>query len=183
MVPVTMPEEYDPAKFELLKRVIQKREQEGLKQNLGQSYLIISPMPEGKTDINNKGPMSTDGIGMNYAYPEGSYEVREKIARDVENYTKELLYFLGHDEGVTEELRNQMLSWGWAADEFTDNGHFPHQMYIREARRMIGEYVMTQHNCFGDSTVNDGIALAAYTMDSHNCQRVVVNGRFKGKII
>ncbi len=180
MVPVTRPEDYDPATFELLRRVIRHREKSGVKGDLGQ-YLIISPMPNGKTDINNKGPMSTDAIGMNYAYPEGSYSVRARIAMDVENYTKDLLYFLGHDEAVPEYLRNQMLSWGWAADEFTDNGNFPPQMYIREARRMIGEYVMTQHNCTGDSTVNDGIALAAYTMDSHNCQRVVVNGMVKNE--
>ena len=79
------------------------------------------------------------------------------------------------------QLRDQMLSWGWSADEFTDHDNFPHQMYIREARRMKGEYVMTQHNCVGDSTVDDGIALAAYTMDSHNCQRVVVNGMVKNE--
>ena len=100
MVPVTKPENYDPAKYELLKRVILKREREGENQNLGQQYLIMSPMPNGKTDINNKGPMSTDGIGMNYAYPEGSYAERKKIALDVEDYTKGLLYFLGHDEEV-----------------------------------------------------------------------------------
>ncbi|HYW95015.1 MAG TPA: FAD-dependent oxidoreductase, partial [Bacteroidales bacterium] len=181
MVAVTRPVDYDPAKFELLRRVITKREEQGWKQNLGQLYLIISPMPNGKTDINNKGPMSTDGIGMNYAYPEGSYAVRKQIADNVEDYTKELLYFLGHDEALPVSLRDQMLSWGWAADEFTDNGNFPHQMYIREARRMIGGYVMTQHNCLGDSVVNDGIALAAYTMDSHNCQRVVVNGMVKNE--
>ncbi len=181
MIPVTKPENYDPAKYELLKRVILKRERAGENQILGQQYLIMSPMPNGKTDINNKGPMSTDGIGMNYAYPEGTYAVRKKIALDVEDYTKGLLYFLGHDEALPAELRNQMLSWGWSADEFTDHNNFPHQMYIREARRMKGEYVMTQHNCVGDSTVDDGIALAAYTMDSHNCQRVVVNGMVKNE--
>ena len=138
-------------------------------------------MPNGKTDINNKGPVSTDAIGINYAYPEGSYERRHEIAHAVENYTTGLLYFLGHDESVPEELRNQMLSWGWAADEFTGNHNFPHQMYIREARRMRGEYVMTQHNCLGDSMVDDAVALAAYTMDSHNCQRVVVDGMVKNE--
>ncbi len=180
MVPVTRPPGYDPVRYELLRRVILQREKEGDKQKLGM-YLIISPMPNGKTDINNKGPMSTDGIGMNYAYPEGNWEVRDSIAAQLEDYTKGLLYFLGHDTSVPRYLREQMLSWGWAADEFTDNNNFPYQMYVREARRMIGEYVMTQHNCMGDSTVDDGIALAAYTMDSHNCQRIVLNGMVKNE--
>jgi hypothetical protein len=181
MVRFTAPPDYDPAKYELLKRVIQQRDSLGWKQDLGQLYLIISPMPNGKTDINNKGPMSTDAIGMNWDYPEADYDTRDSIALEVENYIKGLLYFFANDPGVTKELRTQMNSWGWSADEFQDNDHFPHQMYVREARRLIGEYVMTEHNCMGDSTVEDGIGLAAYTMDSHNCQRIVVNGMVKNE--
>ncbi len=181
MIPFTMPPDYDPSTYELLRRVIQQREERGLTQSLRQFYLIISPMPNGKTDINNKGPMSTDAIGMNWDYPEADYKTRDSIALAVENYTKGLLYFLANDTGVTREIRKQMGEWGWAADEFVDNNYFPHQMYVREARRMIGEYIMTEHNCLGDSTVNDGIALAAYTMDSHNCQRIVVNGMVKNE--
>ena len=180
-IPVTRPDNYDPSKFELLRRVIQQREKLGLKQNLDQYYLKIDMMPNGKTDINNRGPQSTDFIGMNYEYPEADYETREKIIKDHEDYIKGLIYFLGHDPGVTEDLRQEMLSWGWTRDEFKDKGGFPHQMYVREARRMIGEYVMTEHNCTGDSTVQDGIGLAAYTMDSHNCQRIVVNGMVKNE--
>lgn len=180
-IPVTRPPGYDSMRYELLRRVIRQREEEGTKQQLAGMYLIISPMPNGKTDINNKGPLSTDGIGMNYSYPEGSYAERARIALDLENYTKGLLYFLGHDPAVPDYLRQEMLSWGWAADEFTDNDYFPHQLYIREARRMIGEYMMTEHNCLGDSIVDDGIALAAYTMDSHNCQRVVIDGMVKNE--
>lgn len=181
MIPLTMPPDYDPSKYELLRRVIQQREEKGWIQNIGQLYLIISPMPNGKTDINNKGPMSTDGIGMNWSYPEADYETRDSIALAVENYIKGLLYFMANDTGVTREIRDQMSAWGWAADEFVDNDYFPHQMYVREARRMIGEYVMTEHNCLGDSIVDDGIGLAAYTMDSHNCQRIVVNGMVKNE--
>jgi hypothetical protein len=81
---------------------------------------------------------------------------------------------VGHDPRVPAQLREEMNTWGWAADEFTDNGGFPHQMYVREARRMIGAEVMTEHHCVGDELVDDPIALAAYTMDSHNCQRVVI---------
>jgi hypothetical protein len=180
-VEFTPPPDYDPTRYELLKRVVQQREELGWIQNIGQLYLIISPMPNGKTDINNKGPFSTDGIGMNWEYPEADYARRAEIALEVENYIRGLLYFMANDEGMTPEIRAQMNEWGWAADEFTDNDHFPHQMYVREARRMIGEYVMTEHNCLGDSTVEDGIGLAAYTMDSHNCQRIVVNGMVKNE--
>ncbi len=181
MISLTMPPDYDPSTYELLKRVIQQREEKGWIQDIGQLYLIISLMPNSKTDINNRGPMSTDGIGMNWDYPEADYDTRDSIALAVENYIKGLLYFMANDTGVTQEIRDQMNSWGWAADEFVDNGYFPHQMYVREARRMIGEYVMTEHNCLGDSTVDDGIGLAAYTMDSHNCQRIVVNGMVKNE--
>ena len=74
-----------------------------------------------------------------------------------------------------------MLSWGYPKDEFQDNAGFPHQLYVREGRRMIGEYVMTEHNCLGKESVKDGIGLAAYTMDSHNCQRIVVKGMVKNE--
>ena len=181
MLPFTEPEDYDPARYELLKRVILQRESLRWEQDLGQLYLIISRMPNGKTDINNKGPMSTDFIGMNYDYPEADYERRKEIIKEHENYIKGLLYFLGHDPGLPQGIRDQMLSWGWAKDEFTDNGGFPHQMYVREARRMIGEFVMTEHHCVGDEVVEDGIGLAAYTMDSHNCQRIVMNGMVKNE--
>jgi hypothetical protein len=181
MIPVTTPEDYDPSRYELLRRVIQHREKAGVQQVLNWNYLKIDMMPNGKTDINNSGAQSTDFIGMNYEYAEADYETRDGIIRAHENYIKGLLYFLGHDPGVPEYLRKEMLLWGWTRDEFQDNGGFPHQMYVREARRMIGEYVMTEHNCTGDSTVNDGIGLAAYTMDSHNCQRIVVNGMVKNE--
>lgn len=181
MIPVTRPEDYDPTRYELLRRVIRQRDSLGWIQRLHQLYLKIDMMPNGKTDINNKGPQSTDFIGENWEYPEARYTERERIWKAHESYIKGLLYFLGHDPDIPEEIRSQMLEWGWASDEFTDNGGFPHQMYVREARRMLGEYVMTEHNCLGNSTIQDGIALAAYTMDSHNCQRIVVNGMVKNE--
>jgi hypothetical protein len=144
-------------------------------------YLSIIEMPASKTDINNNGPFSTDFINNSWTYPEADYRTREKIARAHADYIKGLLYFLGHDASVPDYLRNQMLSWGYAQDEFTDNGGFPHQMYVREARRLKGEYVMTEHNCRGTEVAEDSIGQAAYTMDSHNCQRVVVNGMVKNE--
>ena len=138
--------------------------------------LHIALMPNHKTDINNCGGFSFDMIGMNYDYPDGDYKVRERIIQAHEDYTKGWLYFLGHDPRIPKHLRNEMAQWGYPRDEFQDNDHFSPQLYIRESRRMIGEYVMTQHNCEGDEVVEDGVGLAAYTMDSHNCRRLVVNG-------
>jgi hypothetical protein len=180
MIRITPPRDYDPGKYELLKRVINYRSKKDAKNNLG-IYLSIIMMPNGKTDINNNGPFSTDYINENWNYPELGYRQRKKFEKEQADYIKGLLYYLGNDTGVTSELRRQMLSWGYARDEFKDNGGFPHQMYVREARRMIGEYVMTEHNCTGKEVVSDPVALAAYTMDSHNCQRLVVNGTVKNE--
>lgn len=138
-------------------------------------------MPEDKYDVNNRGPLSTDMIGMNYDYPDGDYETRTRIWQEHVDYTKGLLYFLSHDEAVPSKLRNAVAEFGWAKDEFVDNDNFPTQLYIREARRMIGEYIMTQKNCQGQEAVEDGIGLAAYIMDSHNCQRIVVDGMVKNE--
>jgi len=180
MIAVTQPAGYKASNYELLKRLVEYRTQKGIKHDLG-IYLSIIRMPGGKTDINNNGPFSTDFINENWNYTEASYDERNKLIEAHENYIKGLLYFLGHDPGMPVELREQMLSWGFAKDEFTDNGGFPHQMYVREARRMIGEYVMTQNNCIGKEVVNDVVGMAAYTMDSHNCQRLVVNGMVKNE--
>lgn len=175
--PFEKPENYDPAKYELLARAIRK-----MPLHIDQ-YLLFNwgIMPDNKYDVNNRGPLSTDMIGMNYDYPEADYETREKIWKEHVDYTKGLLYFLTHDERIPEELRNQVSAFGWTKDEFTDNDNFPTQLYVREARRMIGEYVMTQKNCQGEETVGDGIGMAAYGMDSHNCQRIVVNGMVKNE--
>ena len=180
MIALMAPENYDPAHYELLKRVIEYREKKGLQVELDK-YLSIIEMPVNKTDINNNGPFSTDFINYSWNYPEAGYKTRENISKAHADYTKGLLYFLGHDASVPDYLRKQMLSWGYSRDEFVDNGGFPHQLYIREARRMIGEYVMTEHNCRGIAVAVDSVGKAAYTMDSHNCQRVVVNGMVKNE--
>lgn len=161
----------------MLLRYIEKRKPT----ELNWALIHIQPMPHRKTDINNSGGFSTDMIGMNYDYPDGDYETRRKIIGQHEDYTKGLLYFLGNDPRVPPHLRNEMRQWGYPKDEYTDNGNFSHQLYIREARRLVGEHVMTQANCEGRETVTDGVGMAAYTMDSHNCQRVVVNGMAKNE--
>lgn len=177
MIPISRPEGYDASRYELLTRLFAMFP--GRRQL--NDYFIWSHMPNHKTDINNRGPFSTDMIGMNYEYPEGSYERREEIIREHTTYTKGLLYFLGHDPKVPPELRNEMQLWGYPKDEYTENGNWTPQLYIREARRMTGSYVMTQHNCEGREVVTDGVGMAAYTMDSHNTQRLVVNGQVKNE--
>lgn len=176
-LPITRPDNYDPAHFELLARLM--AHQPG-KVKLT-DYLIWSHMPNNKTDINNRNGFSTDMIGANYNYPDGTYEERAKIIKAHEDYTKGLLYFLGNDPRVPEALRNEMRKWGYPKDEYTDSGNWSPQLYIREARRMVGDYVMTQANCESKEIVPDGVGIAAYTMDSHNCQRVVVNGMAKNE--
>ncbi|MBE9460695.1 FAD-dependent oxidoreductase [Dyadobacter subterraneus] len=176
-IPISKPENYDPSQFDLLVRLMQK--QPG-KTKLG-DYFIWSKMPNNKTDINNRGGFSTDMIGMDYEYPDADYKTRKKIIDSHEAYTKSLLYFFGHDERVSPAIREEMLKWGYPKDEYTDSGNWSPQLYIREARRMIGNYVMTQANCEGKEVVKDGVGMAAYTMDSHNCQRIVVNGMVKNE--
>ena len=168
-IPITQPENYDPARYELLLRVLEKEPNRPFN-------LILKPdlMPNKKTDINNNGPFSTDMIGMNYDYPESSYEKRVQIQKEHELYIKGLLYFIGHDARMPKHLRDEMLRWGYPKDEYKDNGNWSPQMYVREARRMIGAYVMSQANCEGREVVPDAVGMAAYTMDSHNCQRVVI---------
>ncbi len=170
MVPISRPEGYDSTKYELLLRLIEAQPE---KRTLN-DYFIWSRMPNRKTDINNRGGFSTDMIGMNYNYPEGSYTEREQIIKAHELYTKGLLYFYANDPRVPEELRNEMKLWGYPKDEYEENANWSPQLYIREARRMVGEYVMTQANCQGKEVVDDAVGMAAYTMDSHNCQRLVI---------
>lgn len=171
-IPISRPADYDSTKYELLLRQIQRKEPRELTWNL----IHFVMMPNRKTDINNCGGFSTDMIGANFDYADATYARRAEIIRDHESYTKGLFYFISHDPRMPKHLRDEMLNWGYPKDEYADNEHFSHQLYIREARRMVGDYVMTQANCEGKAVVTDGIGMAAYTMDSHNCQRLVVNG-------
>ncbi len=167
---ITEPEGYDPAMFDLLERLFEKQPNK----TSVHDYLIWSNMPNQKTDINNRGGFSTDMIGMNYDYPEADYKRRKEIIDDHEFYTKSLLYFYQTDPRVPQELQQFIKEWGYPKDEYVDNGHWSPQLYVREVRRMIGEYVMTEANCVGEEVVEDGVGMAAYTMDSHNIQRIVI---------
>ncbi|RXF67404.1 FAD-dependent oxidoreductase [Arcticibacter tournemirensis] len=176
-VPVTRPANYDSSKYELLLRYIEHSKP----REVAGSVLKFDHMPNRKVDINNQGPFSTDMIGMNYDYPDAGYSRRDAIFKAHETYNKGLLYFLGHDPRVPEHLRKEMLKWGYPKDEYTDNGHWTPQLYVREARRMVSDYVMTEANCLGVVKTPDAVGAAAYTMDSHNAQRIVVNGMVKNE--
>jgi hypothetical protein len=175
-IEITQPEDYDSSRYELLIRLLEKEPNRPFN-------LILKPdlMPNHKTDINNNGPFSTDMIGMNYNYPEASYSERKQITKAHENYIKGLLYFIGHSGRMPKHLKQEMLTWGYPKDEYTDNGNWSPQMYVREARRMVGAYVMTQANCEGKERVADGVGMAAYTMDSHNTSRVVIGGMVRNE--
>ncbi len=170
MIPLGRPENYDSTQFELLARVFEKDSDPQLSE-----YFIWTPLPGRKTDINNRGPFSTDMIGGSRTYPEASWPERQEIVRAHKDYTLGLLYFYATDPRVPEVLRDEVRRWGLPKDEFVTTGHWTHQLYVRESRRMVGEYVVTQADCEARAEVTDGIAMAAYSMDSHACERIVVN--------
>jgi hypothetical protein len=164
-VEITRPEGYDPARYELLVRVFNSGWRE--------FFAKFDPIPNGKTDVNNHGPFSFDNIGMNYDYPEASYEERIRIIEEHIRYQQGLLYFVKTDPRIPREIQLEMNHWGYAADEFVDNQNWPHQIYVREARRMVGEFVMTENEVLGRSPVTQPVAMGSYTMDSHNTQRYI----------
>lgn len=168
-IPFTKPDDYDPSMYELLARVLEADPDPAVK-----NYFIWSLMPGNKTDVNNRGPFSTDMIGMNHDYPEASWERRKEIIAAHKSYTLGLMWFFVSDPRVPEVIRDFVREWGWAKDEYLATGGWTHQIYVREARRMVSDYVATQADCEGRGVVEDGIGYAAYQMDSHNCERVVV---------
>ena len=164
-LPFPQPANYDPGQYELLLRVF--------KTGRTDWFNKFDPIPNKKTDTNNHGPFSSDNIGMNYDYPEGSYERRREIIQEHKDYQMGLLWFVANDPRVPETIRTEMANWGLAKDEFTDNGNWPHQLYIREARRMIGEYVTTENDVLLKREVPKPIGMGSYAMDSHNVQRYI----------
>lgn len=169
-IPFVRPEGYDSTRYELLARVFAAGWRE--------TFDKYDAIPNRKTDTNNHGPFSTDYIGKNYAYPEAGYEERKQIIKDHELYQKGLMYFLQNDSRVPQEVKEKMNEWGLPKDEFRDNGHWPHQLYIREARRMIGAYVMKEADALGQTKVEGPIGMGSYALDAHNAQRYIQSNGF-----
>lgn len=169
-IPFAQPEGYDANQYALLARVLAS----GWNEVFGK----FDPIPNHKTDTNNHGPFSTDNIGYNYDYPEASYERRQEILEEHEQYQKGLMYFLANDPQVPESIRTRMSRWGLPKDEFVDNDGWPHQIYVREARRMIGTYVMTEKDCLDQRVTPQSVGMGSYTMDSHNVQRYITEDGF-----
>jgi len=165
LVPFEKPLDYDPGRYELLLRNLEQ----------GDHRLCWHPvmMPNQKTDTNNNFAISTDNIGMNYGYPEGDYAERTRIIEEHRAYQQGLLWTLANHPRVPEQVRSEFALWGLAKDEFVDNQHWPYQLYIREARRMMADYVMTEHDCRRERMANDSVGLGSYNMDSHHCQRYI----------
>lgn len=164
-VPFPKPDGYDPRQYQLLVRIF----------NAGwrETFEKFDPIPNRKLDVNNHGPMSSDNIGYNYDYPEASYERRREIIKEHETYQKGWLYFIANDPHVPEQVQKEMRRWGLAGDEFRDNGNWPHQIYVREARRMIGLFVMTENELLKRRPTPDSVGMGSYTIDSHNVQRYI----------
>ena len=175
-IPITAPQGYDPRRYELLARHVESLVRLDKLPRLNGHLLKFDMVTAEKPDINNQGAVSTDYIGMNYDYPDGDFATRGRIWNDHLNYVQGLLYFLGTSDRVPQHIRTEMTSWGLCKDEFADTGHWPHQMYVREARRMVGPYVITQADCEHRKVAGDAVGMGAYNMDSHNCQRVVQDG-------
>jgi hypothetical protein len=168
-VPFPKPEGYDATRYILLKRQ--------LATGWDEAFRKFDAVRNGKTDTNNHGPVSTDNIGRNHAYPEAGYAERERIFQEHVRYQQGLMWCLANDPEVPARIREPMSKWGLCRDEFTSIGGWSHALYIREARRMIAGVVMTEHHCRGVETVDDPVALGAYNMDSHHCRRVIHEGR------
>ena len=164
-VPLPKPDGYDASHYELLLRIFAT----GWRETFNKFDLL----PNRKTDVNNHGPMSFDFIGGNYDYPEASYERRREIIRAHRNYQQGWLYFIANDPRVPVDVQKRIKQWGLPKDEFADNGHWPYQLYIREARRLKGMYVMTEQDILKQLTTPDSVGMGSYTIDSHNVQRYI----------
>ena len=179
-LPLERPPNYDPADFELLARYLENLVAAGQKPRLNQFWNPVW-LPDGKADINNNGGFSTDFIGQNYDYPEGDEPARARIRQAHLDYTKGFCFFLATDPRVPSNMREEMNRFGPCKDEFQDSGGWSTQLYVREARRMVTDYVMTERHCRGEAAAPDPVGLAAYNMDSHNCQRIVQAGAVRNE--
>ncbi|KAL1872980.1 hypothetical protein Daus18300_004121 [Diaporthe australafricana] len=171
LVPFTEPEGYDRACFELHRRFARAG---------GEFYTPTKRLPGGKTDlIGSEGAFSTDLLGMNDEWPVAGYEGRKKILEDTKRFTKGFLWFLATDETVSESIRKEWSRFGYCRDEFPDNGHFPRELYVRDARRMISDYTIKEATASqdGDPEAPDPVAVAYWPTDTHSVRRILRDGR------
>lgn len=167
--PFPQPRGYDPGEYELFLRAWEGRDD---------FFVKYDPIPNRKTDTNNHGPFSTDAIGLSWDYPEAAYWRRWEIIAEHERYQKGLMHFVQNDPRVPTDIHAGMQRWGLPQDEFADNGHWPYQLYVREARRMVGKAVMTEHEVLGRRDVADSVGMGSYNLDSHNVQRYITPDGF-----
>jgi len=189
-VPIAKPKGYDEADYEILFRALDA----GHRGQYGRFYKF-STMPNRKTDSNNNGGISTDFIGRNYSpltpghsaywdWTTLSHQERETLAAKHKDWQLGLVWTLQNHPRVPADVRKKYSGWGLPRDEFTDNGHWPYNLYVREGRRMISDFVMTEHQCRQNADypqVTDSIGMGAYTMDSHHVQRVIWKGQLKNE--
>ena len=165
VAPFPKPASYDPRQYELLARYLDAGWRD--------LFAKYDPIPNGKTDTNNHGAFSFDNIGMNYKYPRGSDAERARIAAEHRDYQQGLLWFMQNDPRSPADVRASLQKWGLCRSEFVHNGHWPREMYIREARRMVTDFVMTERHLRGLESTPASIGLGSYNMDSHNVRRYV----------
>jgi hypothetical protein len=170
-VPWPKPRGYDPARYELLARLLKAMEKKLGRPQIFNELTLIANIPNQKADFNNQGAFSTDYIGKNYDYPDGSYQRRAEIWQEHIDYVQGYYYFLANDPRVPPTLQQEVRQWGLPKDEYEDSDHWPHQLYVREARRMVGEYVLIQKDLQTDRVKEDVIGMGSYNSDSHNIQR------------
>ncbi|MBC2592877.1 FAD-dependent oxidoreductase [Ruficoccus amylovorans] len=168
-IPFSEPEHYNRDDYELCARYCRA----GHIPSLRKFDALINSI----YDVNNWGAISTDYVGMNHDFPDADYATREKIFQSHVQWTKGLLWFWSTDPSVDENFRRQLREFGWPEDQFPETENFSHSLYVREARRMVSDLVMNEHHCTGRLRVEDPVGLAAYTMDSHNCRRIVIDGK------
>jgi hypothetical protein len=175
-LPWPKPANYDPEQHALLLRYLTT------KPDFAWDWTYrFGPVKLNVGDCNNAGPVSTDFVGGSYDWPEADYRTREKIFQAHVTYQQGLMWFLAHDERLPEKIRRKVQEFALPKNEFTETGGWPHELYVREARRLRSDYVMTEKNCQGRELAEDSVGLASYTMDSHNVQRVVVNGAVRAE--
>jgi FAD dependent oxidoreductase len=165
-VPFPRPPGYDPARYLLVQRHLAAIQSAGRVPALA-NVLTINPLPQGKADLNAAGPLSTDLLGASDAYPAASYAQRQQIWDEHYRYEAGLLYFLANDPSVPNSVQSELLSWGLCRDEFVDSGHWPRLLYIRESRRMVSDFVLTQADLLTNRHKPDAIGVASYRIDAH----------------